>query len=69
MADPKFCNVKKAVRESRELLREFARPRMSHGKRERIVDITKYGSLLLPLIGMQSDRILHEQEVNHVKNR
>lgn len=41
MAEPKFCTVKKAARELRELLKDVVRPRTSHGKRESTVDKTK----------------------------
>lgn len=62
MADPKFCTVKKAARELRELLKDVVRPRTSHGKRESTVDMTKYGIRFLPLIGMQSDKILQKEK-------
>jgi len=61
MAAPTFCTVKEAMRKLRELLRDV-RPRTSHGRRERIVAITKYGFRFFRLIGMQSDRILQEQD-------
>lgn len=59
MAEPRFCTVKKIMRCHAELLRVAFRPKISHGTRESTVAITKYGILFLPLIGIQSDRILH----------
>lgn len=59
MAEPRFWTVKKVMRFHLELLNVAFRPRISHGTRESTVAITKYGTLFLPFIGIQSDTILH----------
>lgn len=59
IAEPRFCTIKKIVRCHLEFLRVAFRPKKIHGTRDSTVAITKYGILLLPLIGIQSDRILH----------
>lgn len=58
IAEPKFCTVRKIMSCILESLKVVFRPNMSHGTRESRVEITKYGILLLPPIGIQSDKIL-----------
>lgn len=61
MAEPRFWTVKKAMRSHMELLDIAFSPRIGHGTRESTVAITKYGTLFLPFIGIQSDKILHKK--------
>lgn len=58
MADPRFCTVKKTIRYRLELREVESKPSKSHGTRESTVDITKYGVLFFPPIGIQSEMIL-----------
>lgn len=58
IAEPRFCTVNKSMKCHWELLNVAFRPRISHGTRESTLAITRYGILFLPLIGIQSDKIL-----------
>lgn len=59
MAAPTFCTVRNIIKGHLEFLKIEFKPKMNHGTRESIVAITKYGIRFLPLIGIQSDSILH----------
>lgn len=61
IAEPTFCRVKYTIRRILEDLRDTFKPKIIHGKKERTVAIAMYGILLLPFIGMQSDKILQMQ--------
>lgn len=58
IAEPKFCTVRKIMSCTLESLKVVFRPNISHGTSESKVEITKYGILRLPPIGIQSDKIL-----------
>lgn len=67
MAEPRFWTVKKVMRSHMEVLNVEFSPRISHGTRESTVAITKYGTLFLPFIGIQSDKILHKRHVIRIQ--
>jgi hypothetical protein len=61
MADPKFCTTNISVKKLLELLKCSDIPMTSHGNRERPLEIIKYGTRFLCLIGIQSDTILQAE--------
>lgn len=63
MAAPIFCIINKMVRYICDILIDSTDPIMIHGTRERVVDMTKYGTRFLPLIGTQSDSILQKMSL------
>lgn len=68
IAEPKFCTVKKIMRYTLESLKAALRPSISHGISESKVENTRYGILLLPPIGIQSDKILQQETANQIAN-
>lgn len=68
IAQPRFCTVKRIIRGVLKLLEDVYTLKIIHGKRESNVEITKYGILFLPLIGMQSDTILPKKKKRLVKS-
>lgn len=59
MAEPTFCTVKNIIKCHLESLSVELKPKINQGTRDSTVAITKYGIRFFPLIGKQSDSILH----------